>query len=253
MRTLRSAASRTALAGILFFIACNSGPALPKCEDGQGLGVDASGKIFCKPAPEGQLQLPSCNPDTEALTTDGLTLRCTRRDAPDGDPVAALTQLLMLSVAANDMSSSLNKYKGASRHATLAGITTATTMGRITSGLNIGLAAAAQQCSAQFPGSHMCTVYELYESVAAGKLTATSAMASAWVYFPAWNMSVPTGENPEEGVGDNCAGYSYPLAARGWRGVRAEWGPLPSGEVGLLFHGGANMYCPTASPIACCK
>ncbi|HNN91936.1 MAG TPA: hypothetical protein PKI03_06695 [Pseudomonadota bacterium] len=113
---------------------------------------------------------------------------------------------------------------------------------------------AAQLCTAEFgPGSHMCMMDELYESVATGVLGATATIPRSWVYMPNWNKPTTNPEQPAQGVADNCQGYTYPLGARGWVGVVVEWRALPDGTPGLRWHSGGEASCSSLLPIACCR
>ena len=131
-------------------------------------------------------------------------------------------------------------------------------------GVDNGLPAAAGRCADEFgAGAHMCTTQEIAASVVSAKvLVSGKPQPKSWVYAPSWqNTTGGTNKFPLEGVGDNCAGYTYPTADQGYTGVAFEWGPsVALGQANTyiaIWHGGANAKCsinaPTGIPIACCK
>ena len=116
-----------------------------------------------------------------------------------------------------------------------------------------GLVAGARLCDAEYPRAHLCTVYELLASIGAGRLDGATPVPRSWVYAPAWSRPLANPEQPEAGLADTCASYTYPLGARRWTGVAMEWSELPTGVVGLRLHGGAEASCYEELPLACCR
>jgi hypothetical protein len=115
-----------------------------------------------------------------------------------------------------------------------------------------GLSSAAAYCADTYGAeAHMCTVQEIYASAVAGKFTVGTPIGQSWIYFPAWQQPAGTpSTNPSQGLADNCAGYTYPTAHLGWRGVAFEWNQNGSGTWSPFYDTAA---CFTSLPIACCK
>jgi hypothetical protein len=109
----------------------------------------------------------------------------------------------------------------------------------------------------------MCTVYDVYYSVVAGKIKDTDTINKAWVYQASWKNpggSAPTPSNQEgdAGMSDNCGSYTYPTGDVRWTGTAFAWQVIPyhgaANTKGLKFFGGsAQAACNQSYPIACCK
>ena len=225
-------------------------PTLPACGDGDGLTTDAEGQLRCQPLTSA-LQLPSCEGAADALTSDGTSLGCTGRV----EDYALITDALRgLSEILDRVDRAVDGLKPPRAQARYVGATTMTTTGNmLRAGDDNSLVSAVKMCSAQYgAGAHMCTVYELYASVASGVLHTGSMAPRAWLWFPGWNRPVATAMDPELGVADTCGSHTYQSAALGWVGMTAEWGPLPSGTEGLVLRGGLQSSCRNNLPISCC-
>jgi hypothetical protein len=222
------------------------------CEDDQIL-ISANGQWHCSAPPSYRAPAAPpapCSKDPAAvLSSDGTALSCSTADYGIGATLgraAADLERLEARLAVLNPAQSASTYRG---------VTNALSNGAITAPSGslaaTGLHAAAARCSAEHPGSHLCSVFELYDSVVRGKLTKDSAIPRSWIYFPAGNASAAAAR-PLDGIADSCAGYTYALDDRGWSGIAAEWTVLPTGSIGFKFHGGSAAPCSAMLPLACC-
>ena len=108
----------------------------------------------------------------------------------------------------------------------------------------------AQSCKPTTP--KRCTVYGMYYSAATGKLPAT--LSQSWVWMSAWQHN-STSQNPaNNGLADNCSGFTYPTGDKFWYGTTVEWKNAPTGFKALHFASGPGVVsCAARFPIACCK
>lgn len=237
------------LFGCLFVWSCDGAKPLV-CASDEVLTTDENRQLICRPAPAGSSTPPLCE---SILTSDGRQLLCTSRSSSadkDGDVRSALVQ--MNSDLLGIERQIREKTPPAAAH--YVGVTSTTTFGRIQYTVAQGLTAAASQCAMQFgEGAHMCLMDELYQSVVNGTLGPANTVPKSWVYMPNWRPPLAGAEQPEQGVADNCQGYTYPLGARRWVGVVAEWSPLPDGTPGFRWHSGSEGACSLLLPIACCR
>ncbi len=125
-------------------------------------------------------------------------------------------------------------------------------------GSETGLHAVTDLCNDKYAGSHMCTAYELYNSVAAGGFKMADAtnkkLNKAWIWMPTWHEFIGTANGTGKGYADNCGSMSYPTHDKAWTGVQASWELLETGSAGFSFYHGDLAKCSaTTSPIACCK
>jgi hypothetical protein len=136
-------------------------------------------------------------------------------------------------------------------------VTATTTNGKITSGAALGVAAAAtlcQQVEACGAGARMCSVYDMYQSVATGAVTAAQNIPKAWVYMASWQFSGAGGADQYAGLSDNCGSFTYPTGDRKWYGTAVTWANDTAGDKTLQFFAGPNgAACSSVLPIACCK
>jgi hypothetical protein len=135
------------------------------------------------------------------------------------------------------------------------GVTKFTTSGRITRpGSDPGLSAAAGRCGDEYPGSHMCTQYEMAQSVVGGQLKPTSQIPPSWIFFPAWKAPIAGALNPEQGMADSCASYTYGADDTGFSGMAVAWPRFGTNSYdSLTFRGGSLARCSQVLPIACCR
>lgn len=257
--------TRRALSGCLLVIplavgcsslddAANTIPAT--CEDGQILTLTL-GRWECGWPP--RLSVPSPNPpciDPKygmlrpgwALTSDGKNLGCENLDRGLG------YSLQQASSEADRLSQIAAYYDPAKAPlpSRFRGVTAVRSTALMkAAGVDNGLPAAAAICAAEYAGSHLCSMLEMYDSVARGAVTRDQRIPKSWIYFPAGNASA-TAMQPTEGLADSCAGYTYERDDRGWSGIAVEWTVLPTGFVGLKFHGGTSAMCSASLPLACC-
>lgn len=236
---------------LLLLTACPGAPTVPySCADTEVLVMEAGEWRCAAPPPLLPRVFPekcSETPDT-VLTSSGTWLTC--EPATRGiDQSMQVAKALLVELEANvttlgvSRTSSLGSYRG---------VTTAVSSGEIrASGAETGLDAAAARCEMQWADSHLCSMLELYQSVARGQIDKSTRIPKAWIFFPAGNAGAGAVQ-PQDGIADTCAGYSYGRDDRGWTGLAVEWTTLPTGYVGFKFHGGANAPCSSMLPLACC-
>ena len=264
---------RTALAALLLVAACDqtptdgstidmseaidmatsSGLQLPDCQAGQLITVGANGTVSCISV-AASFMPPSC-PMGYVLNAVAGQVSCVPQGTGTTDTVLrtainqAVTATAQLQNAVARASSPSRRYVGR---------TPAAVSGRISSAGTVGLPAASLQCAAAFgPGSVMCTVYDLYSSVATGVIKPTDTIAKSWVYMASW-QSFGTTTEPTAGLSDNCGGYTSDGMISGWYGAAIKWEVASTGIPALKVYTGptgANegAPCGTPLPIACCK
>ena len=245
----KAADRRRRLLWIVTVLAAGGCPAgLPRnCDFGEVLVASNEGWHCQSLENGGNVGIPQCNAG-EILAVQNRGLKCVFQSSGAAARIAAADQALG---PIEQLQQSLAKT---AKGSLFVGLTTATTAGRIDfPGTDPGLFAAGAHCAAEYPGSHMCSVFELYSSVAAGRLKSASQLAKSWLYFPARNTPLHPPSPTENGLSDNCAGYTYGADDRGYSGLAVEWTKLPTGSVGFKFHGGVNAPCSAALPIACCQ
>ena len=239
----------------LALAACGSddapaGPALPTCADGEGLGVAGDGTLVCKQVPQ-TLPFPVCTSD-QALSSAGGTFVCGAQLNGGPDVSAYLSRVAAVVAGVTSAEAVITQLEIASgAPAVFVGGTVAKSVGRVSFvGADTGLNASNAMCNSQFLGSHLCTGYEMYNTLVQGGLTAAMVLPKMWVYLPTGSGSFNgTIDSPFQGLEDNCGSYTYPTSDRGWRGLAVEWGPLPTGGVGLLFT--AARTPPATTPTPC--
>jgi hypothetical protein len=203
-----------------------------------------------------QLHVPACG-DGRCLTgeNDG-TLMCVDITTTNQTLIQLINDVTTLKNQVNSLQKEVDMISGGGGVASWVGNSTATTVGRIVhANADVGLASAAATCADDFgAGAHMCTVYEMYGSVANGKITSKTTVPKAWVYFPSWQSPIASPQNPLGGNSDNCSSYTYPTNDRHWAGIAVEWRMNFQGDAsGFWWHGGTEALCNGALPIACCK
>ena len=235
---------------------------VPSCgQNGQVLSTDSSGQLICKDLPTGTVTVPNCDPDLKALTSDGKSLFCADRNTVDANTSSALIKLQQLEKDVTTYNNIINMLgTGSSARARYVGSTTAMTTGRITSGAQVGVAAATAMCDTQYKGARMCDVYDMYYSAATGAITQATQLPAtgSWVYMEAWKQppTSNTSQEPLAGITENCAGYIYGTGDRGWVGTLVKWETttLNANDKSLKFYtGSADAACSLNRPVACCK
>jgi hypothetical protein len=238
---------------------------------GQVLTTDSTGQFQCVSLPAGVVTIPKCDPNFQALTTDGMTLSCTSRNNETTQSQQAIMNL-------EDVESKIINYGttvtmlgmgGMGAKALFQGVTTGMYNGSMSANGMTGLASATALCGAQFgTGAHMCTVYEMYDSVAyAGQISAdkfnpTQAMAQAWVYMMSWKnpgttatpTTTPVAAEANAGLADNCGSYTDDgTHSTNFYGTQVSWSKVNTGFNGLQFNSGPAALCSSLAPISCCK
>ena len=224
----------------------------------QVLATDSTGQLVCRSLPAGAVSLPDCKPNSEALTSDGVTPSCTNLNTVDASTQSLLDMLTTVEQKVVDYGTQITKIgSGPGAQAAYVGLTKTMTAGRIATGALVGIPAATKLCVDDYgAGSHMCTVYELYYSATQLKNLdpQVDIAPGGWVYMQSWRHS-PT--NPVEltaGLADNCGGYTYTFNGTDtnqWDGTTFAWTVDASGVRVPKFY--ANTLCNVSQPIACCR
>ncbi len=242
---------------------------LPMCSSGQYL-VYQGGGVVCQTLAGGSLMLPNCKSQGQILTAvgagdAGATLACTGKGMPSLSN-SDITLINTLETDITQIGTSImqiqNNPPGSA--SVFVGETTTSYNGTFNDGNGTGIRNAAAICNTAFPGSHMCTVYDMYLSVVtagqnpANKFNLGTNLPQAWVYQMAWQapLTTTTMNEPAAGLADNCASGEYGTADQGWKGTTVKWEPLQyNGKMALKFPGwgGGNVACNQSYPIACCK
>jgi hypothetical protein len=249
---------------------------LPKCADNEFLTYVGNG-LGCTTIQGGSFQVPSCPTGMELLTFSMVGESGTFSCTPRGTTSLSTGDIAIINKHHTDLLNLETKIvaleKNPSQPAALYCGQTAATKGHFTDGAGAhGLAAAASLCSkisACGPGSRICSVYDMYNSVALGKLVTNTDVTKSWVYMASYSMeyvdatSPVTLKEPGSGQSDNCGGYNYDTGDRKWYGTAVEWKVSATGQYSLQFStgpstvGGVNNPRPvpcgsTTIPIACC-
>ena len=244
--------------------------ALPKCGDTEYLMYSASG-LVCKPIVGTMLSVPDCNKSGQLLTATkvegGTVFSCTDKGSESLDATDITTINTTYSTLTN-LNTTLTQIEMAGgmrgTAAKFCGVTTGTTNGAIVGNGQTGVAGAAYLCSqvaACGAGARMCSVYDMYNSVANGTITQATQFNRAWVFMASWQNFSSTATDPAAGQNDNCGGYTYPTADREWSGTQVAWdftiSKNPAGPTTIkalkFFTRIANAACNDTRPIACCK
>lgn len=233
------------------------GLTLPDCTDGQLIAVGADRTLSCASAPTAKLSPPACQDGVQALTYENDTLKCVNKGSGTTD-VTLKGRIDKLTTDTADLTTKINDLKvGGGAKSVYVGNSNNAVNGAISSNGLTGLAAAADICGTKFgAGAHMCTVFEIYDSVASGKINSTTTYASkAWVYMVGWNSpaGANTGTDPKAGLNDNCGGYTYPTGDRQWYGTAFTFDKVATMQFAPRFYGGSEAACSASFPIACCK
>ena len=208
--------------------------AVPDCGGAanQVLTTDATGQLQCQPLPAGALTLPDCTtPAGQALTSDGNQPSCDSLNTIDANTQTLLNTLTDIEKKIMDYGTMITAYQtAAGGPAVYVGLTATTTTGRIayTDANNVkslGIAAASNICAKEFGvRSHMCTAYELYYSAAKLKFSATTDInPGGWAYMQSGRYSTTSPLEADNGMADNCGGYTTETATNNWNGTEFVW------------------------------
>lgn len=232
---------------------------LPRCGDDQYL-VYRGGTPACETIAAGSpVQVASCA--NQLLTgKGGGTTACTDKGTATvtQTDVTRVENLLTRTTNIGTTITLLEQTANRAKAPVYVGVSAVQPSGQIThAGKDPGLNAANAHCDDAFAGSHMCSAFEMFQSVAGGSLTGATTVQKAWLYFPNWHNPVGTGTDPLAGLSDDCGQMTYPTGDRSWTGTVVEISAnvlTPGGVTGLRFHGGGNAPCSNNTfPIACCK
>jgi len=240
------------------------GLTLPDCNEGQLIAVGPDKTLGCTQALTANISPPSCPTGTHALNAVDGNLLCmpkgtgsTNTDLQAAiDKVTSQTTTLKMQITNFGGGGGAAKYCGQ----------TAGTKGAISTGNLTGVAAAAKLCQAvtgcSSTSSHMCTVYEMFESVSNGTINSNMSISKSWVYMASWQNSATAVKEKTAGLADNCGSYTYPTADKAWDGTAVRWEPTDTGKYGLKFYTGngpndtsatQGAQCNYTFPIACCN
>jgi len=234
------------------------GLTLPDCAAGQLISVGQDKVLGCTQALTTNLSPPSC-PAKYALNAFDGNLVCmpVGTGSTNSDLQAAITNVV---TKTTNIQNQITNFGGGGGAARYCGQTSGNTTGRILNGTAVGVKAAADLCSqvaACGAGSHMCTPYEMFESVSANAITQAQTITKSWVYMASWQNFSATANEPTSGLNDNCGSYTYGTGDLEWRGTAVKWEPRNNGEKVLKFFTSnrtpEGTLCSASLPIACCK
>ncbi len=238
------------------------GLTLPDCPDGSLLGLDSNNALACVSPPAGSLNTSACAPNTQAINSDdGMTIKCVDKGTGTTD-TSTTARIQQDQTNVNNLQTQVSNVASGGAKSYYQGTTTTSYNGTFNDGNGTGIRNAAAICNTSFPGSHMCSVFEMYDSVvlagsnAADKFNPANNLAKAWVYQESWHapLTTTTMNEPAAGLADNCASGEYGTADQGWKGTVVSWEPLQyNAKMALKFTSGATIACNQSYPIACCK
>lgn len=226
---------------------------LPACRRGEFLSV-RDGVLYCRDLVRSLLVgAPDC---TGQLAAPGASVIVPWRCAPIGHVDAtAAAELPGEQTRAAAVEQKVQQF-AASGPGPFVGTTTRTSSGFISrAGVEPGLLSANALCADEFPGTHLCSGYQMSAALASGKITQQTKLPRAWVFHPAWKAPLPGAQNAAEGLADNCASYTYGQDDRGWSGTAVDFAATayPARGKTIKFLGGPAAPCSTVLPLACCK
>ncbi len=232
---------------------------LPDCLDGQLIMRNMYGDTSCTQIVTNKLKLPDCSrvPGSVLNAYDGI-LEC--MPSGTGSTDAGLKTIMnKVKMDTDVIETTLDELSGKGGGAAqYCGqyVATQNVNGAITGKNGVtGVASAASLCQAVSgcgTGAHMCTVYELYESAAAGTLPTT--ISQSWVHMQSWQHNNAAQIPTASGLADNCSGWTYGLDDKRWYGTTVEWKNAASGQKALHFASGPGVVpCSARFPIACCR
>lgn len=231
---------------------------LPSCADSEFLVFNkAQGGFVCKGLSGGSAMVPDCTGQllNSAGTVELPKLGCTAKGSATVS-AGTLTKITTLEDNLTKVGTIVTTIETSPPSAAsyYAGATANTYKGAIMDAAgNIGVAAAAANCAVEFgAGAHMCSVYELYHSVAQGRIKNTDVVPQGWAYMASWSTPVAGPDEPSNGLNDNCAGYTYPTGDKKWTGTSFSWAQVAfTGRFAPKFI--ANTKCSDLRKILCCK
>ena len=117
--------------------------------------------------------------------------------------------------------------------------------------------AVATICNADFntTGAHMCTPFEIYESLVIGDILnqASPDVGPLQVYMQSWTRPFDPGTSePMAGLNENCGGQTYKTNDRRWHNTHFTFS-APSGSTTKVAKFDQSPFCNVMAKIACCK
>jgi len=241
---------------------------LPTCGDTEYLTYTSNG-LACTTITAGSLSVPDCQKDGQLLTFTMSgeigVFSCT----PKGSESLSTNSITTINNNYQDLvnleTTIRNLETGGRTPAAKYCGQTAGTKGAISTGNLTGLAAAAKLCEAATgcgTGARMCSVYDMYNSVANGTINSNVSISKSWVYMASWQNTATAVKEKTAGLADNCGSFTYPTADKGWDGTAVRWEPTDTGKYGLKFYTGngpndtsatQGAQCNYTFPIACCR
>lgn len=240
-----------------------NGLILPDCQDGQLIGINADNTRACISVRSGKLvpPNPTCK-DTEALGTmkDGNgnnQLVCVPKGSGANDTVTMtritkaqtdITNLQMMVTQVQSGGGTRSRYVGPT-------FSTAKVNGEVFYNTLAGIRATNQLCEKDYgAGSHVCTPFEIYESVIVGdKLDGTADVGPLMVFMEAWVPPFAAGgTEPTAGVSENCGGFTYKTGDRKWHNTAFTFA-VPTGGTVRVPRFDASVPCGSTYFLACCK
>lgn len=231
--------------------------AIPDCtsQPGSVLSTDSNGQLICKALPTGSVSLQNCKPDSEALSSNGTGVFCVPRNNETTESRSALENISKSETIVTDLGTRITALgTGPGAKALYVGQTPTMTNGAIASNGATGLNGAAKLCEVTYgTGARMCSVYDIYFSIVAGKITSAKTITKSWVYMESWKNPVAGAQEGTAGISDNCGGYTYPTGDRAWVGTAFSYDKVATMLFAPRFHSGSEAACSAMLPVACCK
>ena len=238
-----------------------NGLMLPDCQDGQLIGVNPDKSLTCVSALTGMLAPPTCTAG-QVLTsmknnaTGQNELSCVNT----GSGLNDVTTQTRINKAMTDIADLQNKVTqittGGGLRSRYVGFTAGTTNGDILGpNSSRGSRAGNLLCAAEYGvNAHICTPFEIYESVVVGDvLNGNADVGPLMVYMEAWIPPFAAGgSEPNAGISENCGGFTYDTADRRWRNAHFTFA-VPTGGTVRVPRFNASVSCNTAVRLACCK
>jgi hypothetical protein len=238
-----------------------SGLMLPDCQDGQLIGVNTDKSLTCVSPPSAVLPPAACAAG-QALTgvknagTGQIEQKCVSTGSGLND-VTTQTRITKATTDITNLQTMVTQItSGGGTRSRYVGATTGTSNGNVLApGALQGIRAGNSLCATEFGvNSHVCTPFEIYESVVVGDvLNGTADVGPLMVYMEAWIPPFAAGgSEPNAGVSENCGGFTYDTADRKWRNTHFTFA-VPSGGTVRVPRFNAAASCNTAVRLACCK
>lgn len=238
-----------------------NGLMLPDCQDGQLIGVNPDKSLTCVSALSGMLAPPTCGAN-QALTSMKNTgtgkneLSCVNKGSGLND-VTTQTRITKAMTDVTNLQTMVTQItSGGGTRSRYVGPSTATSNGDIKApGSLEGIRAGQSLCQTDYgTNSHVCTPFEIYESVVVGDvLNGTADVGPLMVYMEAWVPPFAAGgSEPSAGLSENCGGHTYLTGDRRWHNTFFTFN-APTGSTVRVPKFDAGVSCNTAVRLACCK